>query len=271
MRSKHNSRREERASDSGQGAGIMIASGIVLVMIMILACVLVWKIFHQEKSVGPVVSQTSQENFNDTLKETTPLESTQKPEKEETDDENSLGLKFEEVSEIVTAKEETNLRSEPSTEKGSETVVVLLKNGETVERTGINKEYGWSRLIYQDKIVYASTSLLVQVTEDGAEEEGNGTTEGTPEDQVPVVLVATQAGKVLIFTVCEETVVTKVPVNLRTEPSGAQGDASIQCEVEAEAELKRTAYDETTGWSQVEYKGQTLYVVSRLVKVLEEE
>ena len=278
MKGRRSNRKGYGHTDGGQGTGIMIASGIVLVMIVILLCVLIWQIFHQEKSASPAVNQNSQETFSDTLRETVP--SSEDGEKQQSgasqsgdgeDGGNDLGVKFEEISDIVTAKEETNLRSEPSTEKGSETVVVLLKNGETVERTGINQELGWSRLEYQDRTVYASTSLLVQGQEEGTEEEGG---EGEPEDAedaVPVELVATQAGKIIAFTVCDDIVMSKIPVNLRTEPSAEQGDATIAFEVEAEQELKRVGYDEVTGWSRVEYQDQLLYVVTRLVKVMEED
>ncbi len=65
---------------------------------------------------------------------------------------------FTPVEEQVTAKEETNLRTSPSTQ-GSE-VVYLLKNGEVVKRIGINSTSGWSKLEYNGQIVYAVSSML---------------------------------------------------------------------------------------------------------------
>ena len=62
----------------------------------------------------------------------------------------------------ITAKEVTNLRSEPSTEKGVESVVVKLSNGTAVHRVGINEETGWSKIVYEDGIVYASTAYMVE-------------------------------------------------------------------------------------------------------------
>lgn len=65
------------------------------------------------------------------------------------------------VNELVTAKEETNLRTYPSTETGQ--VYTLIKHGDTVTRTGIGSN-GWSRISYDGQTLYAVTSFL-QVAE----------------------------------------------------------------------------------------------------------
>lgn len=65
---------------------------------------------------------------------------------------------FDSVSDMVTAKIETNLRDEPTT-SGSE-IIYLLKNGEYVKRIGINVSTGWSKLEYNGQIVYAISSYL---------------------------------------------------------------------------------------------------------------
>lgn len=62
------------------------------------------------------------------------------------------------VDEQVTAKEKTNLRTQPTTEEGSEVVYTLLK-GEYVRRIGVHPK-GWSKLEYHGQIVYAKTSYL---------------------------------------------------------------------------------------------------------------
>ncbi len=62
------------------------------------------------------------------------------------------------VSETVTAKDETNLRSEPGTGR-DDTIVGVLHNGETLTRTGIG-DNGWSQLEYNGQTVYAVTSYL---------------------------------------------------------------------------------------------------------------
>ena len=274
MKRKHNNRTGYANSENEEKVGgLGVAIGMVAVLIVVLLCVLIWQIFHREKPASPVTVQPSQETFNDTLKDTVASESVVKPSasgvREPLEGSNDLGLVFEDITDVVTAKDETNLRSEPSTEKGGETVVVLLKNGETIERIGINQELGWSKLLYEDQIVYASTALLVQVQEDG--EEGEAEAGAADEQKILSEIVIISNGKHIAIQPCEDEVAPKVPVNLRTEPSAEQGDASIYCQAEAGEHMKRTGYDENTGWSRVEYEGQVLYVVTKLVKVLEAE
>lgn len=64
---------------------------------------------------------------------------------------------FTTVNEQVTAKEETNLRSKPSTSDSE--VVYTLKNGEYIKRIGVHTN-GWSKLEYNGQIVYAISSYL---------------------------------------------------------------------------------------------------------------
>ena len=78
----------------------------------------------------------------------------------ETTSSGNNGMKFTEVNEQVTAKEETNLRTLPSTGDGSQ-IVYTLKNGEYVTRTGVS-DSGWSRLIYNGQTVYAVSSYLTK-------------------------------------------------------------------------------------------------------------
>ncbi|MBQ4037538.1 MAG: hypothetical protein IJC84_05360 [Clostridia bacterium] len=68
----------------------------------------------------------------------------------------AAGHSFEKTSELVTAKVEVNLRAAPTTDSE---VVVLLKNGEYVERIGIG-DRGWDKLLYQGREVFAVASYL---------------------------------------------------------------------------------------------------------------
>ena len=76
-------------------------------------------------------------------------------------DNNSPDLKtvFTDVSEKVTAKSETNLRSLPSVTDSE--IIHTLKNGEYITRTGVS-DNGWSRLEYSGKTVYAVSSYLTK-------------------------------------------------------------------------------------------------------------
>ena len=69
----------------------------------------------------------------------------------------AMGHSFETVSEEVTAKEQTNLRSSPTTD--GENIVATLSRGEYVLRTGIG-DRGWDRLEYQGQTVFAVHSYL---------------------------------------------------------------------------------------------------------------
>ena len=71
-----------------------------------------------------------------------------------------LKTKFADRNESVTAKIEVNLRALPSVTNPDATVVAVLHNGEYITRTGINEEYGWSRVDYNGQTLYCISSYL---------------------------------------------------------------------------------------------------------------
>lgn len=71
-----------------------------------------------------------------------------------------IQTQFEEMNDRVTAKVEVNLRSLPSVEDPDCVVVAKLKNGDVVTRTGINRDVGWSRVVYNGQTVYCVSSYL---------------------------------------------------------------------------------------------------------------
>lgn len=71
-----------------------------------------------------------------------------------------LKTKFTPCSDLVTAKIEVNLRTLPSVTNPDAAVVVTLKNGEVITRTGINTDYGWSRVDYNGQTLYCVSSYL---------------------------------------------------------------------------------------------------------------
>ena len=148
-------------------------------------------------------------------------------------------IDFEKVDEIVTAKIETNLRSVPST-KDPDTVVAVLKNGDTAKRTGIGNN-GWSRLEYRGQIVYAVTSYLSTNLEAASP---------TPTPQE-------QKGN---YKKVNEKVTAKDKTNLRSEPSTKSEDTIVEVLHYGDIAIRTGIGD--NGWSRVEYKGQTLYAVS---------
>ncbi|WP_458458830.1 GH25 family lysozyme [Pseudobutyrivibrio sp.] len=68
--------------------------------------------------------------------------------------------KFTDVNETITAKEMVNLRSKPSVTDADSAVVVTLYNGQTAVRTGVNNEYGWSRVEYNGQVLYCVSSFI---------------------------------------------------------------------------------------------------------------
>ena len=148
-----------------------------------------------------------------------------------------VGIIFTEVNETVTAKQETNLRSEPSTlNDGS--VVGKLVHGDTATRTGIGHN-GWSRLIYNGQTLYAVTNYLTT--------DMNDTGRQAP-PQGPV------------YTPVNEQVTAKMETNLRSQPGTASDDTIVGLLHNGEV-LTRTAIGDN-GWSQLDFNGQTVYAVT---------
>ncbi len=145
---------------------------------------------------------------------------------------------FKDVNDKVTAKEETNLRAQPSTDSK---IIATIKNGEFYTRTGISSR-GWSRINYKGQTVYAVTSLLtdkVNANVSSEESEGDG--------------LKTK------FTAVNERVTAKEETNLRTAPSVT--DSEIVVTIKKGEYYTRTGISDN-GWSRLDYNGQTVYAVS---------
>ncbi len=84
----------------------------------------------------------------------------QAPAQEGAESGDGLKTKFAERNEQVTAKIEVNLRALPSVTNPDAAVVAVLHNGEYVTRTGINEDYGWSRVDYNGQTLYCISSYL---------------------------------------------------------------------------------------------------------------
>ncbi|MDE7017400.1 MAG: glycoside hydrolase family 25, partial [Lachnospiraceae bacterium] len=154
-----------------------------------------------------------------------------------------VGILFTEVNETVTAKQETNLRSEPST-LNDDTVVAKLVHGDTAVRTGIGHN-GWSRVIYNGQTLYAVSSYLTTDMEDTGQQ---------APPQGPV------------YTPVNEQVTAKIETNLRSEPGTERDDTIVGLLRNGEV-LIRTAVGDN-GWSELEYNGQTVYAVTSYLTVV---
>ena len=80
-----------------------------------------------------------------------------KNEEGSSEEETTMRNQFTQTDDIVTAKEEVNLRTLPSATDSE--VVYTLKNGERIQRTGTS-DLGWSRVIYKGQTLYCITSYL---------------------------------------------------------------------------------------------------------------
>lgn len=76
-------------------------------------------------------------------------------------DDDGIKTEFTPCNELVTPKIEINLRALPSVTNPDAVVVATIKNGEVITRTGINYEYGWSRVEYNGQTLYCVSSYLV--------------------------------------------------------------------------------------------------------------
>ena len=168
-----------------------------------------------------------------------------------------ITMSFTPVQESVTAKDVTNLRSKPST-LDNETITAQISNGEVITRTGVNSDTGWSRVEYNGQTLYAVSQLLTT--------DLNYKTPVQPADPNRVV---TAEGRVVIFTDCDDNVSPTMYVNLRLEPSTAQGNDTIHCQISNGQTVHRTGWSEDAGWSRVEYDGNVLYVVTSFLSVVE--
>lgn len=172
--------RHNGSSDSFEDAlknPLYIAMGSVVgILVVFLFCFVVWNVSHSgneelilnnQADSGveiPAMAESSDEVVTPGVEPEPEIDA-----KEESiaalieEASNDQGVEFAEKDDYVTALEVTNMRSEPSTAQGVNTVVAKLSNGEKVHRIGINEEVGWSKLIYNDQIVYASTAHLLEV------------------------------------------------------------------------------------------------------------
>lgn len=150
-------------------------------------------------------------------------------------------MAFTSVSETVTAKIETNLRSIPSQGSDSQ-VLYTLKNGETAVRTGISNS-GWSRVEWNGHICYAVSSYLT-----------TDLSYTPPQETQPEQTFQTQ------FTPVSEQVTAKELVNLRDIPS--MENSQVVAQLKNGEIAIRTGINNDVGWSRVEWNGQVLYCIS---------
>lgn len=91
---------------------------------------------------------------------------TAKPQKEqEVPEDDGIKTVFAECNEKVCPKIEVNLRTLPSVTNPDSQVVVTIRHGDIVTRTGINTDVGWSRVQYGEQTLYCISSYVYVVEE----------------------------------------------------------------------------------------------------------
>lgn len=158
-------------------------------------------------------------------------------------------MDFTQVSEQVTAKSETNLRSIPSQDETSE-VLYTLKNGEIAQRVAVSYS-GWSKIVFQGQTYYAVSNYLttdLYGTGEPDDPDGDG--------------IETQ------FHPVDEQVTAKEYVNLRLLPSVEHEGAEVIGQLK-NGEIAHRVGISDNGWSKLEYNGATCYAVSSYLTAIE--
>lgn len=70
-------------------------------------------------------------------------------------------IEFVDCDDYITPKDIINLRTEPSTSQGENTVRTQVRSGTNLHRTGYSEAAGWSRVDYNGEILYAVTNYVV--------------------------------------------------------------------------------------------------------------
>ena len=158
-------------------------------------------------------------------------------------------LDFEEVSDQVTAKQETNLRSIPSQDSDS-VVLRTLMNGEVADRIAVSTN-GWSKLILDGNVYYAVSNYLT-------------TDLGYQAPEVEEYLPS-EFGIQTQFVGVNQLVTAKQRVNLRKLPSVEHEEAVVLDELN-NGEIATCVGVSDNGWSKLIYKGVTCYAVTSYLK-----
>lgn len=147
---------------------------------------------------------------------------------------------FHEVDESVTAKEVTNLRTEPSA-IADDTIAASLSRGEWIRRTGISSR-GWSRVEYDGQTLYAITGLLL--TEE--------------EERLYAIRTASRTDD-SVYQAVNDSVTAKSETNLRDGASTE--NTQVIATIQNGEWVSRTGIG-SNGWSRLSYNGQTLYALN---------
>lgn len=211
---------------------------------------------------GDVDMNVAYFGYTDTAKS----KSGKKPKSVEADPE--IGITFKDVNEQVTAKQLTNLRIYPMQSEAS-SIIVALKNGEYVTRTGIG-DNGWSRIEYNGQTLYGYSDYLITKEENEANLKAeNDTTQVQTEEETTTQAETTTDVNIYKYEKVNETVTAKIETNLRDFPS-TDSDSNVVAVLKNGETVTRIGIGSNNGWSKVEYNGQVLYAVTSYLTTVNE-
>lgn len=164
-------------------------------------------------------------------------------------------MDFEEVSEQVTAKSETNLRDIPSQDADSQ-ILRILQNGEVAERIAVSSS-GWSKLLLEGETYYAVSSYLTTDLKYGYDTDIVVPGEANEDD------IQTQ------FYEANQKVTAKDTVNLRSLPSVEHEDVDVIAQLK-NGDIATCIGTSDNGWSKLIYRGTTCYAISSYLMPAEE-
>ncbi|MBQ1849289.1 MAG: hypothetical protein II139_02855 [Lachnospiraceae bacterium] len=236
----------------------MLITFTAMIAVAALICTVVWKVTHKgpRADFGKAVVEVDNEISGSLADETDANPTAAEAEIEKDPINGDANMVFEAVDEDVTAKDAAIIRILPDTE-GITSVAGQLRNGQFLKRIGINKDTGWSKVLYNGQEGYIISYYLTTDKDYKAEEPAN------PDNRV-----TTMDGYVILFRDCNDivTVATQEYVNLRTEPSTSQGKTTISAQLKSGLTARRTGVSIDSGWSRVEFNGLELYVVTKYIK-----
>ena len=204
-----------------------VIAGVCVGLIALAAviCAILWSVTHREQGKEQPVYAT------ETLEDTT-----------------ELGEAMSEAqvdrSERGEAMSETQVDRSESGEAMPETQVDKSESGEVMSETGMNEPET------AEKMPAETETADVELAESGAVQEG------FVEEQEPI-----SGNESMSFTEVADTVTAKDVTNLRSVPSTADSENVVAQLLNGET-LSRTGVNDTTGWSRLDYNGQTVYAVS---------
>ena len=199
----------------------------ILVVVMLL-CVLIWALTHKEERTAGNDAEESKEF--------------------------SVIIDDEETEESVETESETE-------ESGSdENDAKESGEADTDANVSGTEETGEDEAKTDTDTSETGESKVEESTDENPDETFAGTEETSQVQEAPEEPISGDTS--MSFTAVDETVTAKDVLNLRSAPTTADSE-NVVAQLKNGESAKRIGVNKDTGWSKLEYNGQTVYAVSR--------